>query len=631
MNVSIGIDGVSSHSAPAALLGQQIEACYAAVEGLLSNRLANPKFAWPADARTGIAHKWRPTFTTMPGIQCELTPNVSLSGHESQMILCYWPETELGGIQQNGRQVRAGETLELELWAKAMSTPVQIRVGLKPLSAQAPVYDQADIGVNASYWKRYTATFRIPQDDNEAIFFIRLCGEGRIWLDQVHLRPAGEGPLCAEMIRSIASLQVPVLRFPGGTETNGYHWRYGTGPVHLRPSHSDAEFKGTLCQHDFGTDEYLALCHEQGITPHLVLNLGTGTPEEAGQWAEYCARWYAARNVKPPLIYFEVGNEQEGHHELGHMTPEMYVTALREFVPVVRQAYPAARIIAIGCEHYYYLRTDQLKPWRDTVLAQAADLVDVFAVHLHQGFWGDTDAWRQGNIVRSVNGYRQGLEGLIGAVRAAGQSHPVAVTEWTLLIHASQSDGKGFSEPYDVMHCQYVACVLHVLARLGKDVELANFYQLVNVAGVFLRESVEVKETQMAELFRLYRPAFPGEVLPLANNSPLLDPGGPDETGSTTAVIDSVPQAAVQVESAGPAVDALALRCGRDTWLFLVNLHPTESARITLRGFPARPNDIVLLAGDKPMGAFRRSTPEFSAGELELPPLALARLHYAGR
>jgi hypothetical protein len=42
--------------------------------------------------------------------------------------------------------------------------------------------------------------------------------------------------LCGEMVRRLASLRIPALRFPGGTISNNYHWRYGTGPVHLRPS-----------------------------------------------------------------------------------------------------------------------------------------------------------------------------------------------------------------------------------------------------------------------------------------------------------------------------------------------------------------------------------------------------------
>lgn len=602
MNLTIACQNKPTRTAPATLLGQQIEACYGAVEGMLSDRLGNPKFTPPVDPRTGLAHKWRPTFTTMPGIHCELTPNVSLSGNESQMCHSYWPETELAGIQQTGRQVRAGEVLEMELWAKAMSTPVNIRVGIKPLSAQAPPYSQTDLCVGASYWKPYRATFKIPRDDNEAIFYLRLRGEGKIWIDQIHLRPAGEGPLCAEMLQCIQSLRIPVMRFPGGTITNNYHWRHGTGPVYLRPTLSDPVFKATIT-YDFGTDEYLALCHAQGITPQITVNMGTGTPEEAGEWAAYCARWFKARGVKPPPMYFEMGNEQEGHHELGHMTPEMYVAALREFVPAVRKAYPAARIIVKADEHYYYLRADQLKPWRKTVLAEAADLADLFVIHSYQGQWRETDEERMLNVVESAGKLHEQLEKLIGDVRAAGGRQPVALTEWNYWLHAGQSDGKGFLEPYDVQHGLYVAGALHVLARLAPNLELANFYNLVNPMGVLIHRGASVTETCLAEIFRLYRPAFPGQVLSLINDSPRLGTNG-------------------------PAVDALAMRRGKTSWLFLANRSPSQSARVNLKGFPSKRVEAVLLAGDSPTGPFRRTQPKGSAGQLSLPPLSLARMQY---
>lgn len=35
-----------------------------------------------------------------------------------------------------------------------------------------------------------------------------------------------------------------------------------------------------------------------------------------------------------------------------------------------------------------------------------------------------------------------------------------------------------------------------------------------------------------------------------------------------------------------------------------------------------------LLAGDKPMGSFQRSTPKCFSGELDVPPLSLLRLRY---
>jgi alpha-L-arabinofuranosidase len=331
--------------------------------------------------------------------------------------------------------------------------------------------------------------------------------------------------------------------------------------------------------------------------------MGTGTPEEAGEWAAYCANWFKDRGAKLPPACFEMGNEQEGHHELGHMTPDMYVAALREFVPAVRAGYQGARIGVKLDEHYYYLRTDQLKPWRETVLAQAADLADFFIIHSYQGQWRETDEERQISVVDGVANLQDQLQKLIAAIRATGGRQTVAVTEWNYWLHAGQSDGKGFREPYDVQHALYVAGALHLFARFAPDLEIANFYNLVNPMGVFLHRGAAVQESCLAEIFRLYRPAFPGDVLPLASDSPLLG-------------------------TRGLAVDALAMRGEGATWLFLTNRSPSDDATVVLPAEFAKPTDAVMLAGDSPCGQFRRDAVGVKKRALVLPHLSLVRLQF---
>ena len=81
---------------------------------------------------------------------------------------------------------------------------------------------------------------------------------------------------------------------------------------------------------------------------HITVNISTGTPEEAKEWAEYCAKWYENRGLDLPLMYWQIGNEHYGHWEIGNMTGEMYVDTLKEFVPGIRFGYPNASIIALG-------------------------------------------------------------------------------------------------------------------------------------------------------------------------------------------------------------------------------------------------------------------------------------------
>jgi alpha-L-arabinofuranosidase len=171
----------------------------------------------------------------------------------------------------------------------------------------------------------------------------------------------------------------PVLRFPGGCASCTYHWEHGIGPVHRRPVQDDPVFKYKL-YYEFGTDEYLELCAAKNIRPQITLNSTTATPEDAAGWAAYIRNWYVTRKLKVPAAYFAVGNENYGAWEIGHMTGDMYVAQLREFVPAVRAAYPEARILVLGEAVATGLRDQFTTPWRATILAQVPDLCDTLVV-----------------------------------------------------------------------------------------------------------------------------------------------------------------------------------------------------------------------------------------------------------
>lgn len=602
MDIKIRSDGQPTHRVEDTLLGQNLEAVSSFIAAMTSDRLDNPKFAGPADPQTGIAYGWQPYGNNMPGLHCELTAGMSLSGNESQLIHNF-SDAQGAGILQTGRCIRKGEMLEIELWAKARHQPATLLLGIGPLCKSQEWYETVQVRVDASYWKCYRVTLSpIACDDDDAVFWCLLEGEGYVWIDQIHLRPVGEPHLCADLIDRIGSLQIPALRFPGGCISTNYHWRHGTGPVHLRPVLADPVFKHSTV-YEFGTDEYLELCMNQGIRPHITVNVGSGTPEEAGEWAAYCATWFQQRGVEPPPAWFQIGNEHYGLWESAHMTGQMYVEALREFVPPIREAYPNCRIIALGEELSGGLRQEQATEWRNPVLEQAAELVDVFAINRYKGQWYDADLDKQINVVESVRKVENDLEALIHDIRAKGFKHKVALTEWNYMLHACAWDGKAFLEPGDAQHGLHVAGMLNVFARLGADMEVANFYHLIVGLAIFLRRGTEVVETCIADVFRMYRPAFPGQFIPLEVSSPLL--------GSE------------------PAVDALCMLGEEAVWLFVANRHPSEPAEVELAGLPPVVTAALLLSSESPLGQFAEQTIPIPGSTLHLPPLSIVRLQFA--
>jgi alpha-N-arabinofuranosidase len=601
MRIAIRPSGAPERAVPATLLGQNMEICIGVGPGLTADRLENPKFRGPADPVTGIAYRWAPgmNHNYMGGAHFELTPGMSMSGNESQMIHNYTGRGK--GILQIGRQIRAGERLEVVVWARSQNRPTRLQVGLRPLDAGKPGYAEAEITVTRTYWAEYRAVLTVPKDDNAAVFYVMVPDVGMVWLDQVHLWPEGTGPIRRDVQEAFRPLGIPALRFPGGCISTNYHWKHGTGPISTRPVLYDPVFKFEM-NYEFGTDEYLALCVEQGITPQISVNIGTGTPAEAGEWAAYVANWFRSRGIDPPEMYWQMGNEHYGAWEIGSMSGEMYADALREFVPAVRANYPKARIIALGVESGELRMAGESAPWRAAVLEKAADLVDLLAIQYYCGGWDDDPAARQAKVMQSEMGIPATLRKAIEDIKAAGKDITVAMTEWNMWQMASHHDNRDFLEAYDVQHGQFVASVLNDYTALAPELELANFYNLFNVMGAFLAHGPEIVATPLVDVFTLYRPAFPGTAVDLAVESPTLD-------GAESA----------------PAVTAACLRNDEGTWLFVVNRSVNEEANIELDGLGIA-GITDLLIGTDLQGNFTHDVVCNSGPALTVPPMSIARV-----
>ena len=100
-------------------------------------------------------------------------------------------------------------------------------------------------------------------------------------------RHADENGYRQDTLGALRKLQMTTMRYPGGNFASGYHWMDGVGPKDRRPSVYDQAWESIEPNH-FGTDEFLKLARLMNWTPMLTVNLGTGTPEEARNWVEYC-------------------------------------------------------------------------------------------------------------------------------------------------------------------------------------------------------------------------------------------------------------------------------------------------------------------------------------------------------
>ena len=90
-----------------------------------------------------------------------------------------------------------------------------------------------------------------------------------------------------DVLDAVRPLRIPILRWPGGNFVSGYHWLDGVGPLADRPRRSELAWYAEESNR-FGTDEFIQYCRAVGTEPHICVNMGTGTMDEAQAWVEYC-------------------------------------------------------------------------------------------------------------------------------------------------------------------------------------------------------------------------------------------------------------------------------------------------------------------------------------------------------
>jgi alpha-L-arabinofuranosidase len=309
-----------------------------------------------------------------------------------------------------------------------------------------------------------------------------------------------------DVVEALQRLKMPLIRYPGGNFASGYRWRDGVGPADERPIRTE------LAWHDmetnrFGTNEFIDFCHKLKTEPYLVVNCGDGDVREARDWVEYCNGkgnstlselrrqhgYSKPHNVK----YWGVGNEVDGHWQIGYKTPEEYARAFTEFGKVMKWTDPDIKLIASAVSDWKgsWVERTQL------LLEQAADLIDYLSIH-----------WYIGNPNNDFNAYMavsellekrlSSYEGLIESVRLEKQiMHPVyiAVDEWNVWYRTYPQEVREqmkLEEIYNLEDALVTGVQLNAFIRHARSVKMANIAQVVNViAPVFTRPEGLVLQT----------------------------------------------------------------------------------------------------------------------------------------
>ncbi|MEU8421340.1 cellulose binding domain-containing protein [Micromonospora sp. NPDC048835] len=173
---------------------------------------------------------------------------------------------------------------------------------------------------------------------------------------------------------------VQMMRYPGGSYADIYHWKDHTAPGgYVAP--------GT----DF--DTFMASVRRVGAQPMIIANYGTGTPAEAADWVRYAnvTKGYGAR-------YWTVGNENYGNGHYGSAweaddhpdkSATQYARLVVEYAEAMKAVDPTIKVGAVltmpGNWPDGITAGSDPGPWNQTVLSIAGPKIDFVDVHWYPG------------------------------------------------------------------------------------------------------------------------------------------------------------------------------------------------------------------------------------------------------
>ncbi|MCU0270125.1 MAG: hypothetical protein MUF83_15970 [Acidimicrobiales bacterium] len=315
----------------------------------------------------------------------------------------------------------------------------------------------------------------------------------------------------ADVLDALRRLDLSVVRYPGGNFVSGYHWRDGVGPVEQRPTVRELAWQ-SIEPNTFGTEEFLALCARMGWEPMLAVNLGTGSPEEARDWVEYCnspagtrdADLRVANGHREPhgVRLWCLGNEMDGPWQLGHVPAGQYAVRAQQAAKMMKDVDRAIETVVCGSSGVWM---PTFGAWDREVLTYLGEDADYISLHRYVDNHADDTADFLA-VGASVDRQIEQIDAVCRAVQAersdGGRRHAkralLCFDEWNVWYKNLDMDGAGTFAPhlieeiYDLEDALVVAGFLNSFVRHADVVKIANLAQLVNVIAPLVTRGDEL-------------------------------------------------------------------------------------------------------------------------------------------
>jgi len=297
-----------------------------------------------------------------------------------------------------------------------------------------------------------------------------------------------------DVIALVKELNVPMVRYPGGNFVSGYNWTDGIGPRDSRPRRLDLAWH-SIETNMFGIDEFVDWARKADTKVMAAVNLGTGSPQDAGYMVEYCNHpsgtyWSDLRRANghdgPHKIgTWCLGNEMDGHWQICQLSAEDYAKKAREAAKIMKWVDPSIKLVACGSSSS---SMPSYPEWDRKVLEYLYDHIDYLSLHSYY----ENDSGIEDFLASFTNMDKliRTVGGIIDYAKAKNRSKRdvyLSFDEWNIWYQTKQSEHPWEIAPsilednYSLLDALAFGGLMCTLLNNCDRVKMASLAQLVNV------------------------------------------------------------------------------------------------------------------------------------------------------
>jgi alpha-N-arabinofuranosidase len=405
-------------------------------------------------------------------------------------------------------------------------------------------------------------------------------GQNVQWVDQGDGMVDTQGVLKPAMLTMAQGLGPTTLRYPGGLQSDTYHWAKGLGEIALRGTNEHANAR-TQQPTIMGTREFLELCEATGASPLITVNLATGTAEEAAAWVKQVNvdGLSSSRTGKklPKVTRWELGNEpylKPDENRDVWMKPSDFSSRARAFLAAMKAVDPSIEVcLPLSNDKRNGIPATAYPGFTRAVLATPMEGLSCISLHnsyaplaLDKAYTNDELYWGAMAGGRTVQADFQAMRTLLAEL-LPGKALPFAVTEYNSLFTLKDTLNPDSTDqlPRAPLGALAVADVMRVLATTA-DVGMAHFWSLSG-NGFFGAIHPEARARPAFEVLKLYSEALQGQLLNAQVQAPSVNTPSVGLTQAVTGL---------------PLAEALATRDGKTLRVLLIHKDPANPAVLQL-------------------------------------------------